>query len=199
MFRAVKSYINKKRLKDSKYAYLLEEYKGDEYVVFDCETTGLDVKNDEIISIGAVIVKGNKIELSSKFHLFAKTLKPLGKESIKIHKIRECDLNNAKEIDEVIESFLDFIGNRDLVGYYLEFDLAMVNKYIEPKIGFKLPNRAIEVSELYYKKMLKKYPNGNIDLSFDAIINKLKLPKLPKHNALNDAIMTALIFLKLKT
>ena len=199
MFKSIKKYLNKKALKDRKYSYLLEEYRGLEYVVFDCETTGLDVNNDEIISIGAVIVKDNKIELSKRFHLFAKSNKNLSEESIKIHKIRECDLENAKEIDEVIEEFLDFIKNRTLVGYYLEFDIDMVNRYIEPKVGFKLPNKTIEVSELYYNKMLKKYPNGNIDLRFDTILNRLNLPALPKHSALNDAIMTALMFVKLKT
>jgi len=199
MFKSIKRYLNKKALKDERYSYLLDDYSGNEYVVFDCETTGLDVKNDEIISIGAVVVKNNKIELSKSFYMFAKSSKKLSYESIKIHKIRECDLKEAKEIDEVIEQFLDFIKNKTLVGYYLEFDIAMVNRYIEPKVGFKLPNKTIEVSELYYKKMLKKYPNGNIDLKFNTILNRLNLPHLVKHNALNDAIMTALIFLKLKT
>ncbi len=198
MFETIKQYLNKKNLKDTKYKYLFDEYEGDEYVCFDCETTGLNVKEDEIISIGAIIIKGNKILHSKKFERFAKTTTPLSSESIKIHHIRECDITNALDIDVVIEEFLEFIGNRPLVGYFLEFDCAMINKYIKPKIGITLPNEKIEVSALYYDKMIKKYPQGNIDLRFDVIMNKLSLPRLGKHDAINDVIMTSMIFLKLK-
>ena len=98
----------------------------------------------------------------------------------------------------MIEEFLEFIGNRPLVGYFLEFDCKMIDKYIKPRFGFTLPNKRIEVSALYYDIMIKKYPQGNIDLSFDVIMNKLSLPRLGKHDAINDVIMTAMIFLKLK-
>ncbi len=198
MFEKVKQYFNKKRLKNSDYNYLFEVNKDDEYVCFDCETTGLNPKVDEIISIGAIIIKGNQILHSQKFERFAKTTKPLSSESIKIHHIRECDIQNAQDIDLVIEEFLDFIGNRPLVGYFLEFDCAMINKYIKPKLGITLPNKKIEVSSLYYDTMIKKYPEGNIDLRFDVIMNKLSLPRLGKHDAINDVIMTSMIFLKLK-
>lgn len=201
MFEKIKNYFNKKNLKDPEYEYLflpIDDDKNDEYVCFDCETTGLNPKLDEIISIGAVIIKGNKIIHSQKFERFCKTSRALDEESIKIHHIRECDIQNAKDIDVVIDEFLEFISNRPLVGYYLEFDVAMVNKYIKPKLGIKLPNKQIEVSALYYDMMIKKYPESNIDLRFDTIMRKLELPRLSKHDAINDALMTSMIFLKLK-
>ena len=198
MFEQIKRYFNKKSLKNSDYNYLFEPYDGDEFVCFDCETTGLNPKVDEIISIGAIIIKGNQILHSKKFERFAKTTKPLSSESIKIHHIRECDIQNAQDIDIVIEEFLDFIGNRPLVGYFLEFDCTMIDKYIKPRLGITLPNKKIEVSSLYYDSMIKKYPQGNIDLRFDVIMNKLSLPRLGKHDAINDVIMTSMIFLKLK-
>ncbi len=198
MFVKIKQYFNQKNLKDTNYSYLFEPYVGDEYVCFDCETTGLNPKTAEIISIGAIIIKDNKIVHSKKFERFAKTTNPLSSESIKIHHIRECDIQNALDIEDVIDDFLDFIGNRPLVGYFLEFDCAMIDKYIKPKLGITLPNRKIEVSSLYYDMMIKKYPQGNIDLRFDVIMNKLSLPRLGKHDAINDVIMTSMIFLKLK-
>ncbi|MGB5868536.1 MAG: 3'-5' exonuclease [Arcobacteraceae bacterium] len=199
MFKKIKQYFNKKKLLDENYSYLFDEYEGDEYVCFDCETTGLNPRKDEIISIGAIIIKDNKILHSRKFERFVKTEQALSPESIKIHHIRECDIENALNINDVIYEFLDFVGNRPLVGYYLEFDCAMVNKYIKPKLGITLPNNRTEVSELYYDQMIKKYPGGNIDLRFDIIMDKLHLPRLGKHDAINDVIMTAMIFLKLKS
>ncbi|MBD3841370.1 MAG: 3'-5' exonuclease [Campylobacterales bacterium] len=197
MFETLKRSWNKKNLKDTNYNFLFEPYKGDEYVCFDCETTGLNPKVDDIISIGAVIIKNNTILASKKFERFVKPTTKLQADSIKVHQIRVCDLEDASDIDTVIEEFLEFIGNRPLVGYYLEFDVAMINKYIKPKLGINLPNKQIEVSALYYDKRIGRIPQANIDLRFESIMKYLDLPRLSKHDAINDAIMTSMIFIKL--
>ena len=189
---------NRKHLKDEKYAFLFDESDSDEIVVFDCETTGLNPKKDEIISIGAVKVKGNKILTNEALHLFVEQKKQISHESITIHQIRHCDLENAIPVEEAIEQFLHYIGNRTLVGYYLEFDVAMINKYIKPMFGITLPNKKKEVSAIYYDKKIAAIPQGNIDLRFDTILEDLSLPKLQAHDALNDAVMTAMMYLKLK-
>ena len=197
MFKSISNYFNKKNLKDEKYSYLLKKAHPNEYVCFDCETTGLDPKIDDIISIGAVIIKDNTIISSKKFVKFVKPKTKLQEEAIKIHHIRECDLEEAEDINDVIEEFLEYIENRTLVGYYLEFDISMVNKYIKPKIGINLPNKRHEVSAIYYDYKIDKIPQANIDLRLNTIMKDLQLPIMGKHDAYNDAIMTALIFVKL--
>ena len=146
MFKKIQNYFNKKKLEDKKYTYLFEKNTDNEYVCFDCETTGLDTVLDDIISIGAVLIKNNTIITSKKFVRFVKPKSKLQNESVKIHHIRECDLSNACDIDVVLDEFLEFIGNRPLVGYYLEFDIKMINKYLKNKIGITLPNKTIEIS-----------------------------------------------------
>jgi DNA polymerase-3 subunit epsilon len=198
MFDALMKKWNRKHLKDEKYAFLFEDSSSDEIVVFDCETTGLNPKKDEIISIGAVKVKGNKILTNEAIHLFVEQKKQINHKSITIHQIRHCDLENAIPVEDAIEQFLYYIGNRTLVGYYLEFDVAMINKYIKPMFGITLPNKKEEVSAIYYDKKIATIPQGNIDLRFDTILEDLALPKLQAHDALNDAVMTAMIYLKLQ-
>jgi DNA polymerase-3 subunit epsilon len=198
MYRIVKNYLNKRNLKDEKYLYLFDNPIDDEYICFDCETTGLNPQIDDIISIGAVLIKNNTIVSSKKFVKFVKPKTKLQAEAIKVHHIRECDLENAEEIDDVIVEFLEFIGNRKLVGYFLEFDMAMINKYLKPKLGITLPNDAIEVSAIYHDFKIEAIPQSHIDLRFDTILRELQIPSLGKHDAYNDAIMTAMIFLKLK-
>jgi len=198
MFSALKQKWNRKNLNNERFAFLFDEVENDEVVVFDCETTGLKPKIDDIISIGAVKVKGNKILTNEAIHLFVKQEKQINHESITIHQIRHCDLDEAISIEEAIEQFLYYIGNRKLVGYYLEFDVAMINKYIKPMFGITLPNKQEEVSAIYYDKKISTIPQGNIDLRFDTILEDLALPKLQAHDALNDAVMTAMMYLKLK-
>lgn len=198
MFDKIRRYFNQKNLKDEKYAFLFDENNGDEVVCFDCETTGLNPKKDEIISIGAVKIRDDKILLSRRFHYLVKPQNALEGENIKIHRIREVDLKHSKSIDFVIDEFLNFIGSAPVVGYFIEFDVAMINSYIKPRLGITLPNRQIEVSALYHDKKMPLIPEGNIDLRFKSIMKDLHLPQLQAHNALNDAIMSAMIYLKVK-
>lgn len=190
---------NKKQLKDKNYLYLFDEPPIGEYVSLDCETTGLNPKKDEILSIGAVIIKDNKILMRNTFNIFLKPSKDINAESIKIHHIRPIDLENGLDPRDGIYKLLDFIGSRPLVGYYIDFDYSIISKYTKEYLGIKLPNKTIEVSSIYYK--MRKNPSEYqqfIDLKFDTILKTLDIPALGKHDALNDAIMTSMMFLKLK-
>ena len=198
MFENLKQKWNRKHLTDERFSFLFDKEHEDEIVVYDCETTGLDPKVDNIISIGAVKIKGNKILTNEAIHIFVKQEEQISHESITIHQIRHCDLDGAIDSKEAIEKFLYYIGSRKLVGYYLEFDVAMINKYTKPMFGITLPNKKEEVSAIYYDKKICTIPQGNIDLRFDTILKELDLPKLQAHDALNDAVMTAMMYLKLQ-
>jgi DNA polymerase-3 subunit epsilon len=198
MFESLLRSWNRKGLIDASYEWLFDIYNGDEVVVFDTETTGLNSRKDAVLSIGAVKIKGDKILTSQSFEVFLKPTKEISIESIKIHHIRPCDLDQALEPLEGVKRFLEFIENRPLVGYYLEFDVAMINRLIKPWLGVTLPNKQIEVSGLYFDKKNALIPQGNIDLRFDTILKDLKIPRMGQHNALNDAIMTAMIYIKLQ-
>ncbi len=199
MFRNIKNYFNKKNLNDEKYSFLFDKPLADEYICFDCETTGLNPEIDDIVSIGAVLIKDNIIVSSKRFVRYVKPKScNLSENSIKVHHIRECDLEDALDIEDVVLEFIDFIGNRTLVGYFLDFDIRMVNKYIKPKIGINLPNKTIEVSAVYHDFKIELIPQGFIDLRFNTILEELDIPSFGVHDSFNDALMTAMIFLKLK-
>jgi DNA polymerase III subunit epsilon len=73
-FSSLKRKRNRAKLSDENFAFLFDEIE-DEYVVFDTETTGLNPKVDEILSIGAVKIKGNKILTSQTFEIYIKNVK----------------------------------------------------------------------------------------------------------------------------
>ncbi|WP_419764098.1 MAG: 3'-5' exonuclease [Arcobacter sp.] len=190
--------LNRKKLKNEAYQYLFDDEPKNEYVCLDCETTGLNPKKDEILSIGAVLIKENKILMRKTFNIFVKPSDEISIESILIHRIRPIDLQNAIDPEEAIYQLLEFIGSRTIVGYYIKFDIAMISKYTKKYIGIKLPNASIEVSSMYYRTKKRRSDYEFVDLKFDTIMKELDIPMLGKHDALNDAIMTSMIFLKLK-
>jgi DNA polymerase-3 subunit epsilon len=120
-------------------------------------------------------------------------------EAIKVHRLRQVDVEQGPLIWKALPKFLHFVGGRPLVGYYVDFDIAMLDKHILRFIGIELPNSRIEVSKLYYER---KYgdapPSTSIDLSFAAIIKDLNIPPLAEHDAFNDALMTAMMYVTLR-
>ena len=118
--------------------------------------------------------------------------------NVTIHGLRPKDLTDGIPIQDAIYQLLDFIGGRTLIGYYLEYDVALVNKFLKPMIGITLPQKQIDVSGLYYDQEIKKVDGSYVDLRMSAMIQKLNFPDLPRHDALNDAINVALMYLALK-
>ena len=80
------------RLTDPAYAFVLEPPPPDEWVALDCETTGLNVRSDEIIAIGAVRIVGNRILTSERLELLVRPDKSVPADSVRIHQLLESDL-----------------------------------------------------------------------------------------------------------
>jgi DNA polymerase III subunit epsilon len=186
------------------FRFMFDAPPPNEWVALDCETTGLNVSTDEIISIGAVRIVGNRIMTSERLELLVRPERGVSAESVRIHRLREQDVAQGLPIDEAMKQLMRFIGARPLVGYYLEFDVAMLNRAIWPLLGQGLPQPKIEVSGLYYDYKFRQLPpyqqqaNPDIDLRFNTLMADLNLPVREAHDALNDAVMAAMAFIKLR-
>ncbi|MEI8157876.1 MAG: 3'-5' exonuclease [Burkholderiales bacterium] len=191
-------------LGDPRFRFMWDKPPPNEWVALDCETTGLNTKTDDIISIGAVRIRGNRVMTSERLELLVRPDKmKISAESVRVHRLREQDVAQGANIDDAMMQLMRFIGSRPLVGYYLEFDVAMINRVLFPILGMGLPQEKIEVSGLYYDYKYRQLPSHArdsraIDLRFDSLMRDLNLPLWPAHDALNDAVMAALAFVKLR-
>jgi DNA polymerase III subunit epsilon len=198
MLATLKRSLARRRLRDPAYGFLFEEPPPDEAVSIDCETTGLDTRKDDIVTVAAIRIRGARILASETFEATVKPEAALKPDAIKVHRLREQDVASGRPMAEVLPELLRFIGPRPLVGFYLEFDVAMLNKHMRRMLGIGLPNRQIEVSGLYCQRKYRGAPPGtHIDLSFAAILGDLGLPKLDQHDAGADALMTAMMYVTL--
>jgi DNA polymerase-3 subunit epsilon len=189
-------------LAEPELGFMFDPEPKDEWVAVDCETTGLDVGRDQIVAIGAVRIAGNRVLTSQRLELLVRPERRLSRESVRVHMLRERDVAQGIDRTQAMRRLLEFIGSRPLVGYYLEFDVAMLNREIWPLLGVRLPQRKLEVSAMYYDYKNRQLPaherDRMIDLRFATMMNDLGLPLREAHDALNDAVMAALAFVKLR-
>ena len=103
-------------LGDPAYRFMFDPPPDNEWVAIDCETTGLNVRTDEIISIGAVRIVGQRIMTSERLELLVRPERGVSSESVRVHRLRERDVAQGLPIDEALKRLMHFIGSRPLVG-----------------------------------------------------------------------------------
>ncbi len=198
MERWVRNLFYRATLADHAYRFLFEPGPPDEVVVLDCETTGLNPRTDEVIAVAAMVIRGNQIVTSKAYRAVIRADRDPTSESIKIHRLRAHDVAQGRPMHEVLPELLRFIGGRPIVGYYVDFDVRMLDKYVLRYIEAKLPNPRIEVSEIYYALKYPGAPPGTVlDLRFQSILSDLGIPSLEQHDAFNDALMTGMMYVQL--
>lgn len=154
-----------------------------EYVVIDIETDGLDYKKNNIIEVGAVKVLDSKNEY---FHALIKTGKKIPEQITDLTKIDEKLLNDeGREIEEVIDDFLNFLGDLPIVGYNLNFDIMFINKAMRSLNKSNLANKRYDL--LTYVKKEKKFLTS---YTLSNILKEYGIQKNQPHRALEDAKLT---------
>lgn len=193
-----------RQLRDSEWRFLVDAPPPGEWVALDCETTGLNPRSDEIIAIGAVRIAGQRVMTSERLELLVRPRGGVSPDSVRVHRLRARDVADGLPVQDAVKRLMHFVGSRPLVGYYLEFDVAMLNRVVRPLLGVGLPQPCIEVSALYHDYKFRQLPpshqqgNVDIDLRFATLMADLSLPTREAHDALNDAVMAALAFIKLQ-
>ncbi|MBT9292479.1 3'-5' exonuclease [Prosthecodimorpha staleyi] len=196
---AVTKLVDQQRLWDKRWLWMFEPDATGEVVSVDCETTGFDTRRDDVVSIAAVRIRGNRILTSEAFRAVIRPEAAMTAEAMKVHRILGSDVVDARVIREVLPEFLEFVGTRPLVGYWIDYDATMLNRYTIEYYGLRLPNRRIEVSKLYYDRKYGKAPQGSeIDLRFATILADLGLPDRVQHDAFEDALAAAEMYVVLK-
>ncbi|SDL98912.1 DNA polymerase-3 subunit epsilon [Franzmannia pantelleriensis] len=198
MLRALRRASDRRRHAEGEYGWLFHPYTGNEMVAIDCETTGLDTRTAELVSIAAVKVRDGRVLTSESLDLRLQRPASLSGDSIRIHGLRGIDLAGGDCVEAALDKLLDFIGNRPLMGWCLDFDMAIINRHLRPRFGFDLPNALIEVSQRYVRDLRRVHPEIEPNLRFEAVAKALDVPVIGRHTALGDAVTAALMYLRLE-
>ena len=166
------------------------------FIAFDTETTGLNTKEDRILSIGAAAFTGKTIAVNNTLELYLKQdiFKP---ETVKIHGIIRSGSEKKVSEQEAIKIFINYIKDAVLIAHHASFDKNMVNNMLIRHGLGKLKNKFIDTGVLYRKSLHIIYQDNTRPYSLDYLCNELNVEPIDRHTASGDALITALVFLKI--
>lgn len=158
------------------------------FCVFDLETTGGNQKNDKIIEIG--MVKIDNLEITETANYLVDPERKIPDFIQKLTSIKQADVEGCPKIEELMDTILEFIGDRILVAHNASFDVPFLNSVLRRMGRKQLENKSI-CTNLMTKYLIPTMMNSN--LNYMSKIFKIKHTKA--HRALDDADATAKLFL----
>lgn len=169
-----------------------------DFVVLDLETTGIDVENDRVISVGAVRINQSRIQLGKAFSELINPGPDMSTKAVTVHGITPDMLAAARPEAEVFDEFIDYIGHGIIVAHNAGFDLHFLNRHMRDRYGLKLHNLVIDTVLLCKQFLLPSDPFGmgrHIGkCRLDALAELFGIAQPERHIASGDALVTAMIF-----
>jgi DNA polymerase-3 subunit epsilon len=166
------------------------------FVVLDTETSGFDLKNDRILSIGALRIQNGTIKAKEAFEVFLDQTK-FNADTVEIHGIlKQGKVDQIMEIDG-LKILLNLLKNAVLVAHHVRFDVGMINAALIRNGLPKLLNRELDTSVLYNKSLPRSKRKTEGHYTLDELCEAFQIPKIDRHTALGDAYITAIAFLRI--
>ena len=166
------------------------------FFVLDFETTGLDVYKDHIISAGFTEIKNNRMLLNkSEHHLVATNLK-LTSENVGIHHLTDDVVAQGMQIKALINYLLEKMAGKVLIAHYQKIEYSFIQHACQAIYGLSLPMIILDTMMIEKNKLEKL--NRRISANQLRLFNlrdDYNLPRYNAHNAMEDAISTAELFL----
>lgn len=158
-----------------------------QWVVVDCETSGLDARRDRLLSVAAVRVRGARIALDQSFAAVLRQAAPSAEANILVHGIGGEAQLGGRDPAAALRELLAFAGGALPVAFHAPFDAEVLRR-----AGVPLGKRWVDLARLA-PALFPKTKARTLDEWLAAFA--IECPA--RHDALADAGSTALLFLVL--
>lgn len=153
-----------------------------DFVVLDLETTGLSVKEDQILEIGAVKVQGG--EVTASYETFVNPGRKVPERITELTGIRDEMIANAPDVETAVRGFLDFCGGLPLLGHNILFDYSFIKQAaINARLDF-------EKEAWDTLKIARKALPDLESRSLEALCGYYQIPREHAHRAMDDVLET---------
>jgi len=169
-----------------------------EIVALDLETSSLDPKSAEILAIGAVPIRDRRVLRSEGFVRIVQSDAPVDPEAVKYHRLRPTDVAEGTPTIRAAREFVDWLGDRPVLGYCVSFDCAMLDRVLREGGGDGFHAARFDLREMYRRRKLHRNPDHAPQGPLDDMLGDLGVPVTGRHTALGDAISVGMAYLALR-
>ena len=167
-----------------------------EYLALDFETTGLDPQKDAILSAGYTTIRNGRVILKESGHCLIRIDVPLSESSVVIHQITDDVMAQGVPLSVMMEELLQRMQGRVLLVHYAAIERGFLNAACRKLYGLRLPLRIVDTLEIEKRRLLRREQGiAKGQLRLFNLRRHYNLPRYRAHNALEDALSTAELFL----
>jgi len=163
-------------------------------IVLDTETTGLDaLRGDRLVEVGCVEIF-NRMPTGQTFHRHINPQRLVNPEAVAVHGLTDEFLADKPLFAEIVEEFLDFIGDAPLVIHNASFDVGFINAELD---RLKMP--PIPRERLVDTLLLARRKHPGVSNRLDDLCSRYSIDnsRRTKHGALLDAELLAEVYVDL--
>jgi DNA polymerase-3 subunit epsilon len=172
------------------------DYRDVEYVAVDLETTGLDARRDQILSIGWVRVMGNRIDLASARHRLVRVEGEIPPDTAVIHQITDDLAATGDDLAQALPEFLAELRGRVMIAHHARVERGFLGAACKRLFGCGLLVRTVDTQAVARRSLERRHIAYKAsDLRLHALGGRYNLPRYGAHNALSDALAAAELFL----
>ena len=163
-------------------------------IVLDTETTGLDpATGDRLVEIGCVELL-NLIPSGQTFHAYLDPDRDMPEEAFRVHGLSREFLTGKPRFPDVVDQFLDFIGEDRLVIHNAEFDIKFLNAELS-----RIARPPLMMDRVVNTLSIARRKHPGASNSLDALCARYRIDnsRRTKHGALLDSEILAEVYAEL--
>ena len=163
-------------------------------IVLDTETTGFDHQGDDrIVEIGCIELV-NQMATEATYHQYVNPQRTMPIQAFDVHGLSEEFLSGHPVFADIVDDFIDFLGDAQLIIHNAEFDMGFINAELKRLGRDPIPmDRAVDTVRI----ARRKYPGA--PASLDALCKRFQIDNSDRalHGALKDSRLLADVYLEL--
>lgn len=157
-------------------------------VILDLETSGLNTRRDQVLSIGAVAIEDGAIQFARQFECTLLRAQQQISASVLIHGLSPSTIAAGTDPCEALLGFMEFLDDSPVLAFHAGFDQRMLARALKESLQLRLRHPFFDVAEL----AALICPEANLrNAGLDDWISHFGLHVGQRHHASADALVTA--------
>jgi DNA polymerase-3 subunit epsilon len=162
-----------------------------EFVSLDIETTGLDANTADMLSVGWVIVRNGKVDLSTAESHIVRPTGDVG-DSASVHGLTDTVVGEGLDWAVAVDKIVRVLTGRVLLVHHAGLDKVLLDRLCQARFGERLLVPVVDTLALEHRRQRRHHHvEANASLRLADLRETYGLPRYAAHDCLVDAVATA--------